>query len=116
MIIGDHTKRDKPHWMDYALALAYETLEAEKCPKCGVPAWHAYSENNAVGFMHDHIDCEACKFDEQNTSSKERKHPGRTKYVKAIPEEGCELPTRQDFQKEMLAKQAREALKAKPEE
>lgn len=107
MIMGDHRKRDKPHWLDYALALAFETVEQEKCPKCGVPIWHAYSENNAIGFEHDHIDCQSCLFDEQNTSKSEKKKPGRTKYVKAVPEEGCELPSRQDFQKEMLAKQAK---------
>jgi predicted nucleic-acid-binding Zn-ribbon protein len=108
MIIGDHKKRDKPHWADYALALAYETLESEKCPKCGVPAWHAYSENNAIAFEHDHIDCQSCAYDEMNSKGK-KKRPGRTEYVKAIPEEGCELPDRKDFQQEMLAK----ALKQK---
>jgi hypothetical protein len=115
MIMGDHRKRDKPHWMDYALALAYETVESEKCQKCGVPAWYAYSENNAIAFEMDHIDCEACAFDEQNNSSKERKRPGRTKYVKAVAEEGFELPTRADFQKEMLQKAEREKAKKKTE-
>jgi hypothetical protein len=114
MIVGDHTKRDKPHWLDYALALAYETIEQEKCPKCGVPIWYAYSENNAIAFEHDHIDCQACMFDEQNTPKKERQKPGRTKYVKPIPEEGCELPTRQDFQQEMLAKQAKKENQSEP--
>ena len=114
MIVGDHRKRDKPHWLDYALALAYETVEQEKCPKCGVPAWYAYSENNAIAFEHDHIDCEACKYDEQNTSKNEKKKPGQTKYVKAVPEEGCELPSRSDFQKEMLAKAAKEKAKKEP--
>lgn len=113
MIAGDHRKRDKPHWMDYALALAFETVEAEKCPKCGVPAWHAYSENNTIEFEMDHIDCEACKFDEQNNSAKERKRPGRTKYVKAIPAEGCELPSRADFQKEMTEKAEKAKAKKK---
>jgi hypothetical protein len=111
MIIGDHRKRDKPHWADYALATAYETIENEKCPKCGVPIWYAYSENGAIDFEHDHIDCESCKFDEQNTPKK--KKPGRTLFVKPIPAEGCEaLPTRADFQMEMIArvlkKQAKE--------
>lgn len=112
MIMGDHRKRDKPHWLDYSLALAYETVESEKCPKCGVPAWHAYSENNTIDFEMDHIDCEACKFDEQNNSSKERKRPGRTKYVKAVPVQGVdELPTRADFQAEMMEKAAKKAKK-----
>lgn len=112
MIVGDHRKRDKPHWLDYALALAYETIESEKCPKCGVPVWHAYSENNVIEFEHDHIDCQSCMWDEQNTHAKERKKPGRTKYVKPVPVEGCELPTRADFQKEMLEKAEKAKAKA----
>jgi hypothetical protein len=111
MIMGDHRKRDKPHWLDYALALAYETIEQEKCPKCGVPIWYAYSENNFIEFEHDPSDCQACVYDEQNTSKSEKKKPGRTKYVKAIPVEGEKLPTRGDFQTEMLAKQAKELMK-----
>lgn len=112
MIIGDHKKRNKPHWADYALATAFETLEEEKCPKCGVPIWFAYSENNAITFEHDHVDCASCAFDEQNTPKSERKRPGRTKYVRAIPEEGCELPSRQDFQTEMIAKALKTAEKS----
>lgn len=109
MIVGDHRKRDKPHWADYALALAYETIDSEKCPKCAVPIWYAYSENNTIDFEHDHIDCASCAYDEQNTPKK--KKPGRTLFVKAIPEEGCELPTRQDFQQEMIARALKKAEK-----
>ena len=113
MIIGDHRKRDKPHWADYALATAYETLESEKCPKCAVPIWFAYSENNAIDFEHDHIDCQSCAWDEQNTRKGEKPRPGRTKYVKAVPVEGMELPTRADFQLEMIELALKKAEKEK---
>lgn len=113
MLIGDHKKRNKPHWADYALATAYETLESEKCPKCGVPAWFAYSENNAIAFEHDHIDCAACAWDEQNTGKNEKKKPGQTKFVKPVPEMGFELPTRKDFQAEMLEKAIGKVAKEK---
>lgn len=101
MLIGVHTERDKPHPMDYALALAYETLEAEKCPKCGVPIWYAYSENNAIDFKHEHIDCQSCAWDEGEKPSKVK---GRTRFVVPVPVEGCELPTREDYQNEVLTK------------
>lgn len=115
MILGDHKKRDKPHWMDYNLAIAYETIEMEKCPKCGVPIWWAYSEDNTIKFEHEHIDCESCKFDEQE-KEKLRKNKqevqGRTLFVKAVPEDGFDaLPTRADFQKEMMAKTLKEKEK-----
>lgn len=105
MVIGDHKNRDKPHWADYALALAYETLDAEKCPKCQVPIWWAYSENSDIDFEHDHIDCESCKWDEQAKKAIKTDKPGRTLFVKPKPIEGVDkLPTREDFQKEMIAK------------
>jgi hypothetical protein len=109
MILGDHRKRDKSHWADYALATAYETLEAEKCYKCGVPIWWAYSESNVIDFEHEHIDCQSCTWDEGAKKAIKKEKPGRTTVVRAIPVEGCELPTRADFQNEMIAK----ALKKK---
>jgi hypothetical protein len=114
MIIGDHRKRDKPHWADYALATAYETLEAEKCYKCGVPIWWAYSENSEIDFEHEHIDCEACAWDEAAKKSVKREKPGRTTVVRAIPVEGSEkLPDRVDFQEEMLTRALKKREKKK---
>ena len=108
MIVGDHKKRDKPHWADYALATAYETLDNEKCPKCQVPIWWAYSENPVIDFEHDHIDCESCKWDAQAKKQIKTDKPGRTLFVKAKAVEGELLPTRADFQKEMLEKAYKE--------
>lgn len=111
--MGDHRKRDKPHWADYCLALAYETIESEKCGKCGVPIWWAFSENPEIDFEHEHIDCEACAWDE--AAKKKIKNPkdGRTSIVRAIPIEGSDkLPTRSDFQEEMMER-ARKKLEKK---
>lgn len=111
-VIGDFKKAKKPHWADYSLITAYETLDAEKCPKCQVPIWWAYSENNSIDFEHDHIDCESCKWDEQAKKNIKVDKPGRTTFVKAIPAAGeTKLPTRADFQEEMIAKALREAEK-----
>lgn len=110
--MGDHAKRDKPHWADYALAMAYETIESEKCQKCGVPIWWAYSENPIIDFEHDHIDCESCAFDERNQPKSPK--AGRTLYVKPIPVEGFDaLPTRADFMTEMVKRAAKKAEKQK---
>lgn len=112
MIVGDHKKRDKPHWADYALAMAYETIESEKCQKCGIPIWWAYSENSTIDFEHDHIDCQSCLFDEKNKPKNPK--AGRTLFVKAIPVEGFdELPTRADFMAEMMERAVKKLEKKK---
>lgn len=114
MILGDHRKRDKPHWADYVLAVAYESLDAEKCGKCGVPAWWAFSEDSRIAFDIGEHECHACAHQERadgKLKDKDKK-PGVTRYVKPVPEEGFdELPTRQDFQESMLKKALREAKK-----
>lgn len=86
-------------------------MDAEKCPKCQVPIWWAYSENNAIDFEHDHIDCQSCLWDEQAKKNIKVDKPGRTLFVKAVPVEGLELPSRADFQEEMIAKAILEAEK-----
>lgn len=113
MILGDHAKRDKPHWADFVLAMAYESLEAEKCGKCGVPAWWAFSENNTIEFAMDEHKCEACAHKDAADKKVKEEKPGITRFVKAVPMEGMELPTRADFQAEILKKALKEAEKEK---
>lgn len=108
MILGDHKKRDKPHWADYVLAVAYETHESEKCGKCGVPAWYAFSEDNSLAFAMDEHTCHSCAYKEVEDKKVKEERPGVTRFVKAVPEEGFELPTRRDFQEQMLAKALKE--------
>jgi hypothetical protein len=109
MIIGDTKKRNKPHWSDFVLATAFEALEAEKCGKCGVPAWWAFSENNVIEFDMDEHECHACAHKDKIDKKVKEEKPGITRYVKAVPVEGMELPTRKDFQEEMLKKAAKAA-------
>lgn len=105
MILGDHRKRDKPHSADYVLALAYETIESEKCGKCGVPAWYAFSEDSAIAFEMDEHTCHSCAHKEAADKKVKEEKPGVTRFVKAVPEDGFDkLPDRRDFQNEMLAK------------
>lgn len=115
MILGDHTKRDKPHWADYVLAMAYESLDAEKCGKCGVPAWWAFSEDNRIAFEVAEHECHACAHKEtaeEKLPDKAKNKPGVTRYVKPVPEEGFDdLPSRADFQESMLKKALKEAKK-----
>lgn len=114
MIIGKHKDRDKPHAMDFVLATAFETIEAEKCGKCGVPAWWAFSEDSAVAFEMDEHVCHSCAHKEQDDKKNAKKDPkpGVTRFVKAIPEEGFEdLPSRADFQESMIAKAMKEQAK-----
>ena len=93
------------------LAVAFETLEAEKCGKCGVPAWHAFSEDNSLTFAMDEHTCHSCAYKEVEDEKVKKEKPGVTRFVKAVPEEGFELPSRSDFQEQMLAKALKEATK-----
>lgn len=111
MIIGKPKDRDKPHEADFVLAMAFETLEAEKCGKCGVPAWWAFSEDSRVAFDMDEHECHACAHKEKEDKKVKEEKPGITRYVKAVPEEGFELPTRTEFQEDMLKKALKEASK-----
>ncbi len=114
MILGIHKDRDKPHWADYVLATAYETIDSEKCGKCGVPAWHAFSEDSSVAFAMDEHTCHSCEFKEKADKKVKEEKPGVTRFVKAVPDEGFEnLPTRRQFQESMIAKAIREASKEK---
>lgn len=110
MLMNNHKKLKKSHRWDAALAMAYETLEKEKCPKCAVPIWYAYSEDSSIAFKHEHIDCYACAFDEQESKKIKNPQPGRTLYVTPVPEEGFDsLPTREDWHEHLLKKANAEA-------
>lgn len=105
----------KHHPADYAFALAVDALESEKCPHCGVPAWHAYSDDNSIEFKRKEIKCEACAH-EGRESKDEKLDPGVRMVVYAAPEPGFELPTRQDFYARQHAKAVLEAEKAAREQ
>lgn len=91
-----------------------DTLDGEKCGHCGVPAWHAYSDDNTIEFKRKEIKCEACAH-EGRESKDEKLDPGVRMVVYAVPEEGFELPTRQDFYQRLHAKAELEAIKAAKE-
>lgn len=112
IMLGRKKKQRYFEHYDYALAVAMEILDDEKCPKCGLPAWHAYSENNAIGFELDHITCHSCEFKElEEKKNKDEDHPGRTVFVKAYSEvEGEPLPGRRDFQEEVIRKAEKKLL------
>ena len=112
MILGVHKDRNKPHWADFVLATAFESLEAEKCGKCGVPAWHAFSEDPTIAFAMDEHTCYACEHKEKIDKKVKEEKPGVTRFVKAVPEEGfTELPTRAKFQEDMIAKAIKDLKK-----
>lgn len=112
MILGKSKDRNKPHAADFVLAMAFETLEAEKCGKCGVPAWWAFSEDNSIAFAMDEHTCHSCAHKEKEDEKVKKEKPGVTRFVKAVPEEGFdELPSRKSFQESMLAKALKESKK-----
>lgn len=96
----------KHHPMDYVFAMACRILEEERCGKCGVAAWHAYSTDNSIAFHDEEITCHSCAHKE-NSEKDKKLDPGTNIVVKPIPEEGFEeLPGRTDFYERLAAEQA----------
>jgi hypothetical protein len=106
-VIRNAKNPTKPHPMDYVVASATQILDDEKCQKCGVEAWHAYSTDNTIAFEAEDITCQACAHKEQIEEAEgDKKQRGTTKVVRAVPEEGFdELPDRNAFF-ERMAKEA----------
>lgn len=87
-------------------AVAVDALESEKCPHCGVPAWHAYSDDNTIAFKRKEVTCHACAH-EARESKDEKLEPGVRMVVYPVPEEGFEeqgLPGRSDWYEREHAK------------
>ena len=110
----------KHHWADYVFAFAAKTLEEEKCPRCGLPIWHAYSEDNRFTFECEDITCYSCMAKEEEEEAEREKNKGgtkgTTKMVRLVPEQGFEdvpAPSRAEFYEAAFAKaQAKAAAKA----
>jgi len=97
--------------------MAHHILDKEKCPKCGVPIWYAYSEDARIGFEVKHHTCESCTVLEKETESKSYKRKeGQTPYVvptiEDIDGEDPFVPTRTTFMTEQVEK-AQKALAKK---
>lgn len=96
--------------------MAVNILDNEKCPKCGVPSWWAYSTDNAIDFKTHEQVCHACEHKElEEAKTKVKPRAGSTRFVKAVAVDGCELPTRRDFG-ERLQLEAEAAAKLEKEE
>jgi hypothetical protein len=72
--------------------------EDERCPKCGVPAWWAYSTNPEIEFELDEHTCHSCAF-KADEEGKLKDEPGVTRIVRAVHIDGHgeALPDRADF-------------------
>lgn len=105
------------HWevWDYGLAEAADKLHRETCKGCGLPAWHAFTEDATVIYELDKHKCNSCAFLEQEKdkkSDKDKKEFGTTEMVKAVhsdtqlvvPVHDTPLPGRADWLADMLAK------------
>ena len=108
-IIRNAENPRKHHPADYALAHAVHVLTEEKCPSCGVPIWHAYSEDSAVDFTEDLHVCYSCKHSEEAAKDR-KKRSGERHTVRPVPAEGHqELPTRGEFYEQRMQKAIRKA-------
>lgn len=107
-ILREAKNPHKAHRIDYALAMAYEMVESEKCPQCGVPAFLAYSDNYAITFEMDEVTCYSCAHKGEHSKDKQLDE-GTTLVVRAVAEEGFELPDRQEFISREMQKAQRKA-------
>lgn len=111
-------EKKQRHWepYDYTIAMAIEILDRERCKKCGVEGWHAYSENSEIAFKIEEHTCYACahleEHEDKQSNSKAKKY-GVTEMVRPIhvddeySEKGAppaQLPTRSEWLQEMQKK------------
>lgn len=81
-------------------------IDEEKCPKCGIPAWWAFSTDNSIEFEIHERTCYACAHKETHEAdqakNKIKPKAGTTTFVtaKSVFDDG-ELPTRRDFYEAM---------------
>lgn len=91
---------------DYALARAMTIIDEERCPKCGIPAWWAFSTDNSIEFEIHERTCYSCAHKETHEAdqakNKIKPKAGTTTFVtaKSVFDDG-ELPTRRDFYEAM---------------
>lgn len=111
-------EKKQRHWepYDYTLAQAVEILDRERCKKCGVEGWYAYSENSEIAFKIEEHTCYSCahleEHEDKQSNSKAKKF-GVTEQVKAVhvddeyADKGAPptpLPTRTEWLLEMQKK------------
>lgn len=111
-------EKKQRHWeeYDYGLAQAIDILDRERCKKCGLDAWHAYSENDQeIMFKIVEHTCHGCAHLEQHEHKKSDKAPkkfGVTEMVEAVhtdttlipPVYDTPLPGREPWLEEMRDK------------
>jgi len=89
----------KHHPADYNFAHAVQTLMEEKCPKCGVPIWWAFSSSSEIDYKLKTITCFGCQHKE--ISGEEELKPGESQVVYAVPADDEDpeavLPSRRDY-------------------
>lgn len=111
-------EKKQRHWepYDYTIALAIEILDRERCKKCGVEGWYAYSENSEIAFKIEEHTCYACahleEHEDKQSNSKTKKY-GITEMVRPVHvddeyakkgDPASPLPSRSDWLKEMQKK------------
>lgn len=102
----------KHHPADYNFAHAVATLLEEKCPKCGVPIWWAFSSSSEIGFKLKSITCFGCQHKETEGPESKDIKPGESHVVYAVPADEDDpeavLPSRRDYFERMAREHAAE--------
>lgn len=106
-------KKPTSNWSawDHKLSVAFSQLQSEMCDKCGNPIWLCRNDDSRVRFEVDTYVCHADKELSKRRKEREKKKPkrelkdGEYEFVRAVPDFGSELPTRDDYYK-MLAEKS----------
>lgn len=101
---GNNPAKAKWTFADKLLTLAVLQLESEKCPHCGVPAWHGQTADSRVEMAVEWHVCYGCQAKAEEEEQAKAK-PGEWVSVRAVPEDPDEpeMPSR-DEGYEKLAK------------
>lgn len=104
-ILDDKQPTDDWTVADKKLALAYHTLDREKCQKCGQPVWICHSNNKDIQFRMQKGHCYATATSEKWMESRAGKNlkPGDYAYPVPFVRDQDELPEnlRQEYLKDL---------------
>lgn len=87
MILGSDNRKRWSKW-DVALAAAYQILESERCPQCGLPEYVCHSASNDIGFDIQETTCAAMR---KKESAEEAAREKRSKRKDAKEPHGVTL-------------------------
>jgi len=97
LMLNDRQPSDGWSMADKKLAIAFQILEDETCPDCGIPVWLGHSDDETILFEIKSTVCYSCATIEKAKEKKTKRAPsaGTKRYIAL--DENSEQPTRGSF-------------------